>query len=59
MEEVEAGYKSTSVHLGVPVIWTEHIRFLPDGENVPLLGPLYLQMFKRITNSLPLLITSF
>ncbi|PGH33262.1 hypothetical protein GX50_03940 [[Emmonsia] crescens] len=30
MEEVEAGYKSTSVHLGVPVIWTEHIRFLPD-----------------------------
>ncbi|OAX84435.1 hypothetical protein ACJ72_01185 [Emergomyces africanus] len=30
MEEIEAGYKSMSIHLGVPVIWTEHIRFLPD-----------------------------
>ncbi|PGH16723.1 hypothetical protein AJ79_01596 [Helicocarpus griseus UAMH5409] len=30
MEEVEIGYKSTSVHLGVPVIWTEHIRLLPE-----------------------------
>ncbi|EER40359.1 DUF185 domain-containing protein [Histoplasma capsulatum H143] len=30
MEEVEVGYKSTSVHLGVPVIWTEHIKLLPN-----------------------------
>ncbi|EEH44166.1 uncharacterized protein PADG_00455 [Paracoccidioides brasiliensis Pb18] len=29
-EEIEVGYKSTSVHLGVPVIWTEHIKLLPD-----------------------------
>ncbi|PGH04458.1 hypothetical protein AJ80_08511 [Polytolypa hystricis UAMH7299] len=33
MEEVDIGYKSTSTHLGVPVIWTEHIRFLPQGED--------------------------
>ncbi|KAK2811700.1 hypothetical protein FQN50_002046 [Emmonsiellopsis sp. PD_5] len=30
MEEVEAGYKSVSTHLGVPVIWTEHIKFIPE-----------------------------
>ncbi|OJD16247.1 hypothetical protein AJ78_03584 [Emergomyces pasteurianus Ep9510] len=30
MGEIEVGYKSTSIHLGVPVIWTEHIRFLPN-----------------------------
>ncbi|KAL2369572.1 DUF185 domain-containing protein [Blastomyces gilchristii SLH14081] len=30
MEEVEAGYKSKSIHLGVPIVWAEHISFLPD-----------------------------
>ncbi|QSS62643.1 DUF185 domain-containing protein [Histoplasma capsulatum] len=30
LEEVEIGYKSTSIHLGVPVIWTEHIKLLPN-----------------------------
>ncbi|EEH35475.2 DUF185 domain-containing protein [Paracoccidioides lutzii Pb01] len=29
-EEMEVGYKSTSVHLGVPVIWTEHIKLLTE-----------------------------
>ncbi|KMP06220.1 AT11512p [Coccidioides immitis H538.4] len=33
MEEIEVGYRSTSKHLGVPVVWTEHIRSLPQGDN--------------------------
>ncbi|EEP77323.1 conserved hypothetical protein [Uncinocarpus reesii 1704] len=38
MEEIEAGYKSTSKHLGVPVIWAEHIRSLPQGDtDVPFI----------------------
>ena len=32
LEEVDVGYRSTSAHLGVPVIWTEHIRSVPEGE---------------------------
>lgn len=38
MEEVEVGYKSTSIHLGVPVIWTEHIKLLPNGKNTSALN---------------------
>jgi NADH dehydrogenase [ubiquinone] 1 alpha subcomplex assembly factor 7 len=33
MEETKEGYKSTSKSLGVPVIWTEDIRFVPKGKN--------------------------
>ncbi|KAI1958880.1 hypothetical protein LOZ58_004917 [Ophidiomyces ophidiicola] len=33
MEDLEFGYRSTSKHLGVPVIWTEHIRALPQSDN--------------------------
>lgn len=35
MEETEMGHKSKSTHLGIPVIWTEHIRFLPSGTPPP------------------------
>lgn len=37
LEEVDIGHRSTSVHLGVPIIWTEHIRSVPEGE-IPLDG---------------------
>lgn len=33
MEEIDIGWKSTSSHLGVPVIWVNHIRTLPNGES--------------------------
>ena len=33
MEETKECYKSTSKSLGVPVIWTEDIRFVPKGKN--------------------------
>ncbi|WEW59807.1 class I SAM-dependent methyltransferase [Emydomyces testavorans] len=33
MEEIETGYRSTSKHLGVPVIWAEHIRSLQQRDN--------------------------
>ncbi|KAL1955470.1 hypothetical protein VTO42DRAFT_8496 [Malbranchea cinnamomea] len=33
MEETDIGYKSTSTHLGVPVVWVNHIRSLPKDES--------------------------
>jgi hypothetical protein len=32
MEETDIGHKSTSSHLGVPIVWVNHIRSLPKGE---------------------------
>lgn len=40
MEECDIGYKSISIHLGVPVYWTEHIRILTQSEYFyPCLNP--------------------
>lgn len=32
MEEIDIGYRSTSEHLGVPVVWVNHIRSVPNDE---------------------------
>jgi NADH dehydrogenase [ubiquinone] 1 alpha subcomplex assembly factor 7 len=36
MTETSVGYQSISKYAGIPVIWTENIRFVPSGK---LLGP--------------------
>ncbi|KAI5287697.1 hypothetical protein KEM52_001458 [Ascosphaera acerosa] len=37
MQEIDIGYKSTSSHLGVPVVWVEHVKLIPgrQGEGEP------------------------
>lgn len=39
VEEIDIGYRSTSSHLDVPVVWVNHIRFLPKGAS-PISTPL-------------------
>jgi NADH dehydrogenase [ubiquinone] 1 alpha subcomplex assembly factor 7 len=34
MEEVDIGYKSISKYSGIPVIWTDNIRFIPSGKSL-------------------------
>ena len=31
MEEIDMGFRSTSIYSNIPVIWCEDIRFVPDG----------------------------
>jgi NADH dehydrogenase [ubiquinone] 1 alpha subcomplex assembly factor 7 len=32
MEDIDIGHKSTSKYSGVPVVWTDNIRFIPSGK---------------------------
>ena len=32
MEETDIGHRSTSKYSGIPVVWTDNIRFIPSGE---------------------------
>ena len=48
LEETEIGYRSISKYAGVPIVWTENIRFVPDRE-YPLLIPFTLH---QTTNKL-------
>ena len=32
MEEVSIGYRCISKYAGIPIIWTENIRFVPSGK---------------------------
>lgn len=33
MVETETGHKSTSKYANLPIIWTENIRFVPNGKS--------------------------
>ena len=34
MIETETGFKSTSKYAGIPIMWTENMRFVPSGKFV-------------------------